>query len=349
MDKPPPTVYLVYGDDGQALDEFLAQMRVKLGNPATADLNTTRLDPKGLTLADLRAVCFTAPFLARRRLVILEGYLESLSAHGGGKPPPADIHPKKTPDREDPSDRQGALHEFLAFLEEVPPATALVLMEKRSIQPGNAVLKWASTHEGIAYVREFAPPRGAALPQWILQRAQSAGGRFTPQAAQLLAEVAGDDPRVLAQEILKLLTYAKFSRPVTPEDIRALTPESSQTNIFDMVDAIGGRDGNRALRLLRKSVEQESAPAVFGMVVRQFRLLIKTREALDGGTPPGKLASVIGEHPYVARKLVGQAGGFSLPVLEGIYHRLRDADEEVKIGRMELDAALETLVVEISK
>jgi DNA polymerase-3 subunit delta len=348
MVKPPPTIYILHGDDGQALDEFLAQIRAKLGDPSTADLNTTRLEPKGLTLADLRAVSFTEPFLARRRLVILEGYLETLASRGSKRsamdiPANADLH------EEGESDQRQALSEFLAFLEEVPPTTALVLAEKRRVQPANAVLKWASAHEEISYVREFSPPKGAALPQWILQRAQSEGGQFTPQAAQMLAVVAGDDPRVLAQEIVKLLTYANFSRPVTPEDVRTLTPESSQTNIFEMVDAIGGRDGNRALRLLRRSMEQESAPAVFGMVVRQFRLLLQAREALDGGTPPGKLASAIGVHPFVAQKLAGQAGGFSLPALEGIYRRLRDTDEEVKTGRTELDTALEMLVVELSK
>jgi DNA polymerase-3 subunit delta len=209
-------------------------------------------------------------------------------------------------------------------------------------------LKWAEEHPAQSYVRSFIPPKGSALPAWILHRAHSEGGEFTPAAAQMLAAVVGDDPRLLAQEIVKLLTHAGFSRPVTPEDIAALTPESVVTNIFDMVDAIGERNGARALRLLRKTVDQGNTGGVFGMIVRQFRLLLLAREALDSGTPAQHLAAVLEVHPFVAQKLAAQARNFPLTVLEDTFRRLRDIDEEVKTGRIELDTAMESLVAELA-
>ncbi len=112
--------------------------------------------------------------------------------------------------------------------------------------------------------------------------------------------------------------------------------------------SIGSRDGSRALRLLRKTVEQGSVPAVFGMVVRQFRLLLQAREALDAGTPAANLAQALEVHPFVAQKLASQARNFTLPTLENIYRRLRDIDEEVKIGRVELDTAMELLVAQLA-
>jgi DNA polymerase III delta subunit len=247
--KTPPTIYILHGDDDQAIGEFLNQLRAKLGDPATAELNTTTLDAKGLSLANLRVACLTAPFLAKRRLVILEGFLSALSARRGKVQSEA----ADEPDAEADSSPAGKeiLKEFLAFLPQVPFSTALVLAEKRLLPASHPVLKWASGAEATAYVREFLPPRGNALPDWILQRAHSQGGEFTPAAAQLLAAVAGDDPRTLSQEIVKLLTYANYSRAVTPQDVSALTPESALTGIFEMVDSIGSRDGSRALRLLR--------------------------------------------------------------------------------------------------
>lgn len=348
MAKALPTIYILHGEDGQAIDEFLVQIRAKLGDPATAEMNTTRLESRGVTLAGLRAASFTMPFLARRRLIILEGHLSSFASRGARKKVEGSRSDAEDGE-DDPSSLKEEQKEFLAFLEEVPASTALVLVERRRLPPSNPALKWAAAHADAAFVREFEPPRGIALAQWILQRAQSAGGEFSPQAAQLLAAVAGDDPRVLGQEILKLLTYANFSRAVTPEDVRALTPESAQTNIFDMVDAIGNRDGGRALRLLRKTLEQEGGPMVFGMVVRQFRLLILAREALDNGVPPAGLAAAIGLHPFVAQKLAAQARGFAVPALEDIYRRLRDIDEEAKTGRVELEVAMESMVFEMGK
>jgi DNA polymerase-3 subunit delta len=344
--KTPPTVYILHGDDDQAIREFLNQMRGKLGDPVTAEMNTTKLDAKGLSLSNLRAACLTAPFLAKRRLVILDGFLSALSARRGKSQSEA----VDEPDAEAESSPVGreVLQEFLVFLPEIPPSTALVLTEKRLLPASHPVLKWAQTVEGTAYVREFHPPRGNALPAWILQRAKSECGEFAPAAAQLLAAVAGDDPRTLSQEIVKLLTYANYSRAVTPQDVIDLTPESALTGVFDMVDSIGSRDGPHALRLLRKTLEQGNVPMVFGMVVRQFRLLLLAREALDAGTPPAQLAQAIEVHPFVAQKIAAQARNFTLPALENIYRRLRDIDDEVKTGRVELDTAMESLVAQLT-
>jgi DNA polymerase III subunit delta len=340
----PPTIYLLHGDDDQAIEEFLNQLRGKLGDPVTAEMNTTRLDAKGLVQADLRSACLTAPFLAKRRLVILQGFLSALTARRGkGQSEGSD-----EPDAESTPAGKEVLKEFLDFLPEVPPTTALVLAEKRLLPPSHPVLKWALGAGGTAYVREFEPPKGSALPAWIQQRARAQGGEFTPAAAQLLAGVAGEDPRTLSQEIVKLLTYANYSRAVTPQDVTDLTPESALTGIFEMVDSIGSRDGSRALRLLRKTVEQGSVPVVFGMVVRQFRLLLLAREALDAGTPAAGLAQALDVHPFVAQKLASQARNFTLPALENIFRRLRDIDDEVKTGRVELDTALESLVAQLT-
>jgi DNA polymerase-3 subunit delta len=342
----PPVVYLLHGEDDQAIGDFLSQLTAKLGDATTAEMNTTRMEPKGLSLAALRAASLTAPFLARRRLVLLDGFLSSLSTRKGKSAGEA-------PDESDSasgsaSDRKELLKEFLGFLPEIPATTALVLVERQSLPATHAVLKWAEEHPALAYVRAFVPPKGSALPGWIVARAKAEGGEFTPPAAQMLASVVGDDLRLLAQEIVKLLTHANFSRPVTPEDIAALTPESVVSNIFDMVDSIGNRDGARAMRLLRKTTEQGNVGGVFAMIVRQFRLLLLAREALDGGTPAAQLASALAVHPYVAQKLAGQARNFRLAALEDLYRRLRDIDDEVKSGRIELETAMEALVLQMA-
>jgi DNA polymerase-3 subunit delta len=342
----PPVVYILHGEDDQAIDAFVRQLTGKLGDPTTAGMNTTRLESKGFSPAAFRTACLTVPFLARRRLVILEGFLSGLTARKGK---PADAASGDAEDESDPSlSKKEMLDELIGFLAEIPLTTALVLVEKRLLPERHPVLRWADAHPDRSYVRSFTPPKGPALPEWILRRAKAEGGEFTPQAAQMLAAVVGGDPRLLAQEIVKLLTHANFARPVSPEDVAALTPESVATNIFDMVDAVGSRNEARALRLLRKTLDRENAGGVFGMVVRQFRLLLLAREALDSGTPAKHLAAALEVHPFVAQKLASQARNFDIPALETIYRRLRDIDEDVKSGRIELDAALEAFVAEMS-
>jgi DNA polymerase-3 subunit delta len=84
------------------------------------------------------------------------------------------------------------------------------------------------------------------------------------------------------------------------------------------------------------------------MVVRQFRLLLLTRELMDAGGSQDVVIRELHLYPYVAGKLLGQAKRFDLNGLEIIYHHLLDLDEDIKTGQMTIDLALELLVVELA-
>ena len=61
------------------------------------------------------------------------------------------------------------------------------------------------------------------------------------------------------------------------------------------------------------------------------------------------MARALGVHPFVAEKTTGQARAFNLSVLEKIYHRLLEIDEEAKTGQVTLDLALDMLVMELTR
>jgi len=123
---------------------------------------------------------------------------------------------------------------------------------------------------------------------------------------------------------------------------------AGETSVFDMVDALGARNGREALRLLHRLLEQDEALRLFGMVVRQFRLLLLTRAMLDAGARDTEIASVLKTPPFVVRKLMGQVRNFSLPQLKELYHKLRDIDEAIKTGQTEGDVALDMLVTTLT-
>ena len=50
----------------------------------------------------------------------------------------------------------------------------------------------------------------------------------------------------------------------------------------------------------------------------------------------------------MAQKVCSQAGRFTMPALESIYHRLLEIDEAAKTSRVPLDLALDTLIVEMN-
>jgi len=329
--------YLLYGADEFSRQEALAQMKHKLGDPTTASLNTTILDGRSLTLADLQAACDTVPFLADKRLVIVEG----LAARWERRQPGEGVEPKPLAK----SDRE--LEEALqGYLGQLPASTRLVFVDDE-VSAKHPLLRLAKVHGG--YVKEYPPLRGRDLHTWIAKRVAQKGGRITTEAVAALAAFVGENLRLLDQEIEKLLTYTGPEREIQKADVEALVPYAREARIFDLVDAIGQRQRETALRLLHQMLDDGTVPAyLMVMFARQFRMLLQARELLDGGAGKEAIVAALKLHPFVADKVLLQARNFTLEHLERIYRRLLDADVAMKTGRAEETVVLDLLVVELT-
>jgi DNA polymerase-3 subunit delta len=131
--------------------------------------------------------------------------------------------------------------------------------------------------------------------------------------------------------------------------VEAVCIVTSQQSLFDFVDALSNGNGRVAQHLLHRLLETEEPFSLWGMVVRQFRLLIQAREILDGRGNKDDVARALGVHPFVAEKTTGQAARYSIESLESIYRKLLRIDEEVKTGQSSLELAMDTLVVELTR
>jgi len=83
----------------------------------------------------------------------------------------------------------------------------------------------------------------------------------------------------------------------------------------------------------------------FSMIVRQFRLLLLTKDAQANQQDPQKALDV---HPYVAGKIIAQAKNFSQNDLEEIYHLLKGIDIASKTGKDNMEVALEGFVANLT-
>ncbi|MBI3764214.1 MAG: DNA polymerase III subunit delta [Chloroflexi bacterium] len=333
-----PTFYILHGEDDFALAEHVQSLKEKLGDPTMALLNTTEFDGRTVTLAELRSATDALPFLSDRRMVIVEGLLSRLS----GKGDEAEEGEEEAP--------PAALKEFrdalAEYLPHVPPTTRLVFVERKTLPERHKFLNLVAKSGGVGYARRFDPPKEGELPGWIQKRAKAAGGEFTRDGAQALAAAVGDEMRLLDNEIEKLLTYVDRARPVDVPDVETLTPYAGEVKIFDMVDAMGARQGKAAVQLLHRLLDQPSQYplAVFAMIVRQFRLLLQTRELLDEGIPAAGIAGTLGLHPFVAGKVAEQCRKFSIEELDSIFRKLLDIDLVIKSSQVDAGLALETFV-----
>ena len=324
MSDPTPVVYLLHGEDEFAIHKFILAMEEKLGDPATAEMNISRLEGAGLDFDALKNASGAMPFLASRRLVIVENAAKKLNS----KP---------------------LQEKFFSLVDDLPPTTALVLQEFEILKDKSWLLKWAGSAGGRVLVKAFPLLKGAQLAQWIRKFAQEQGGEIEPQAAHLLAELAGDSPRTAALEIEKLLAYVNYARPVDIDDVENLTAfASGGGDFFVLMEAIGRQDGRKAMDMLMRLFDEQDPFGLFFSLVGHFRLLLQAREIYEGGGQEGTVAQALGIHPFRAKKLTAQAKTISLPVLESIYRRLAEYDLQIKSGQIDAALALETLVATLT-
>jgi len=320
-----PNVHFLYGNDEFAITRRLKEFEADFPDSTSADMNTARLDARTMSENDLNTAVNAMPFLAPRRLVTL--------ANPSGK-------------YSNSSQRK----KFKEFIEKVPETAHLVIhetMEPRDVNK-HWLVNWSGKNSQIVKTQAFMLPRPWEMTGWIVNETKSQGGEIEAPAAAKLAEMVGVNTRQAGQEIAKLLAYVNWERQVRVQDVEAVSIVTAQESIFDFVDALSTGDSRSAQRLLHRLLENEDAFSLWGMVIRQFRLLLLAREVLDARGGKDEVARALGVHPFVAEKTTGQAHAFTLAVLERIYHKLLEIDEGAKTGQFSLDLALDMLVVELT-
>jgi DNA polymerase-3 subunit delta len=336
-------LHVLVGEDDYSIRQALEEIKKGIGDPTALMTNTTVLEGPQLTADQLRAACRTLPFLAEKRLVIVEGLLER-------------FEPKPGAARKKPSRRAVPSDEHQAFIESVrdlPDFTELVILGA-GIRPatspsGNPLLR------GLAAVTKvkFFPKLGQKeLGPWIQRRVAASGASISPAALALLARFVGSDLWVMAGEVDKLALYAS-GRRIEEADVRAVVSYAREATVFAMVDAIleSSFTGRTAQQMLQQLLREGEFPAqLLVMLARQVRIIFQIREMRGRGMARGEVQARLGlTSDYVLRKAWDQADRYSAARLREVYHRLLDADVSIKTGRCDGELALDILIAEMGQ
>lgn len=320
-------VYVFFGADDFSRQGRLDELKAQWDDEGSLVLNTTILEAQQLLFPDLMNACETVPFLGRNRLVVVEGLLGRFEPREGGG-------------RSRLDEWQG-LADYTAKM----PATTLLVLIDAKVSRNNPLLK---VLRPISKVQEFPAIKGARLQQWIQSRVSQSGATVSPQAARLLAEVAGENLWVLAHEIEKLCLYAR-GRRIEDGDVREVTSYAREANVFAMIDAIVEKRVSMAMQLMHQLLaEGMTPPHVLFMLTRQLRLMVQARELNTQGLPAAQKQKMLGLSPnYPIDRLFRQSAGYPMPRLSHIYQKLLETDIAIKTGKWKDRLALDLLVAEV--
>lgn len=217
-----------------------------------------------------------------------------------------------------------------------------------------------------AYVaeREANVRLGEILKRMDLQMSESVRAAFL--------EKVGIDTRQIVNELEKLATYLGKEKTVSVYDVEAVVCASRSALAWDLADAVGRRQLDRALRIVRQLLFQKESPIglIIGlesrvrdlMVYRQAieeKWLVPTRGGRGGGSykwggVPAEAEQVFGEkmskdprkmHPFRVGLLAEQAARFSRSDLRRCREAVLAAHEQLVTTSLAPALVLELLLV----
>jgi len=327
-------LHILLGQDDFSLHQALEKIKTGVGDQTLQATNTTTLAGQQLTLDQLRTVCETAPFLAERRLVIVNGLLERFE-------PKSKL---KGQGRKRTANQQNEYKLFSAYITQIPDSTTLVLIDGR-IGSNNLLLKELSVK---AEIKSFPLLKNDRLRQWIGQRVKQEGGSISTEAVNLLSKFIGSDLWIMTSEINKLVLFSS-DRRIEEEDVKRLVSHAQEANVFAMVDAILESKAGVAQQLLQRLLESGAAPAyLLVMLSRQVRMIVQAKELKSQRKSDTEIQNKLGlTAEFALRKVLGQADRYPMRKIIEVYHKLLETDLSIKTGKYDGELALNLLVADL--
>lgn len=250
-----------------------------------------------------------------------------------------------------------AADRLIGLVSDLPDGSALALVEER---PSRDVTRAPALLKRLAdavrarggRVEERAAPRRGDLRGWITSHAARLGIRIEVRAAHLLAEriggavwetdiERGEMTRVADSELRKLATYAR-ERPVSADDVEALTADTRPASVFAVTNAVDRREPAAAADALRRALaEGQPGLRILASLAGRVSDLIVARDLVAARTPPPEIARRVARgNANVARRLVEAAGRYRGEELDAMLIGLWEADVAIKSNVMDPEPAL---------
>lgn len=309
-------VYLIYGEEKY----LVRNIKNKLIHGIVAEgdtMNFTRYQGKDFTVREVIASADTLPFFADYRVVLIEdsGFMKS------------------------------ANDEMAEYIAHIPESTVMIFVESE-VDKRNKIYKQV---KNAGYICECTRMKNAELVKWVLVRLNKENKKITRENMNYFLEKVGDDMDNITGELDKLLGYTYGREVIEREDIDKVCISEITGKIFEMVDAIGNKNQQKALDLYYDLIAVREAPMkILYMLTRQFHIMLSLKEMTAMGKSAAEMAKNMGVQNFIVNKTLGQCRNFSVQTIRKAIDDCLKMEEAVKMGNMNEKMAVEMVIVKYS-
>ena len=215
------------------------------------------------------------------------------------------------------------------------PTTVLLLLgADGSRKPIDGRTKLAKAIRAQGRWCEFKKLYGRNLRAWIEGEAGSLEKRLDPSGPGYLEALLGNDLSQIANGLRHAALYVGDRPEILREDLQEVISGRKQEALWDLLDDLGRRRLQPAMRNLQLLYRQGEEPfGVLALVKRRVRMLLDIERALARGARRDEALKGAGVAPNMIWKWDDQLGNYSPRELQKAASRLVTADSDVKGGR----------------
>ncbi len=341
--QPPAPVYLFLGQEAYYRDLCKAALLNRVLPGASRLDGLTQIDLDDISLSDVLDDARSMSLFTQERVIWVSGAENAL---------PRRLVATEADNQELNENAAGGLN---GYLKAPTPGTVLVIECSRYDWTGDdrarieRVERFFSVVSDRVEFRQLTPEAVRYLGQDLAKRNQLK--LEGPELAALLDAVAGDAAR-LAAELEKLTLFVGSGNRVTMDDLRALVPNASQSTIFSLVNALGKRDRQSALRSVDLLVrEGEYFPLALTFLGTQFRLALAAKEAgIRSPQQAQAFFSKLGVRMWRERseQVLGTAEAFGKEQLSRALTLIYDTDRKFRDNYKDDRTVIESLVLSMT-
>ena len=318
-------IYLLYGEETFLLEQQLKKIKKNFGE-LIKGINYITIDENNVQelIADIETPAFGYPnklIIARNTGIFKR---EGKGRSGGAS--------KELKDK---------INDYLKDnVEMINDAVVLVFVEDEAEK--NSIF---NTIEKIGQVCNFEGQKPFLITKRLKTICNSYKVNVDENVLQYLIECCGTNMQDLINETRKLIEYAGENGKIQKQDIDKLCIKKIESVIFDLTDNLGQKKVKEAMDVLYNLIAaKEPIQKILITLYNHFKKLYFVKLAVANNKDVAASLNLKANQLFLVNKYKLQAKGFKSAELRKILQELQDLDYKYKIGLIDLNIGLESIL-----
>ncbi|MBN1405999.1 MAG: DNA polymerase III subunit delta [Candidatus Omnitrophica bacterium] len=237
-------------------------------------------------------------------------------------------------------------NKLISYFKNPVKSAIFILTTRKPSSSDDPIITAARQH---AKCVDFPLLKGQELFSWIMQEFKNRNKSAEPAAVEFIKNNIGADLNAINNSVEQICLYTGKREKATLADVKALIGEAAEVSAFNLVDQISQKKRQKAMETLLSLVESgKDTHEILGLIAWNVRRLGRAKAMLEQGKTSEEISAAMKISFYMAQKLIGQAGNFTLREIKKAQRLLIETDFSLKRSASSPYALLETLVMRLS-